>query len=93
MIPDLFYLLAAAVVELAALVFNALNYAPPIAALFQGVSFFLSYTSLFSGVIDLPAAYAAAGVAISFEIFWFAFIGAWYVIGVFLGIFSRNSNH
>lgn len=81
MIISLLYLIASAFLQAAAALFGALNYAPPIAQLFSGVSYFLSYTSIFSGVIDLPAAYGAAGIAIGFEIFWVLFLIGWYIIG------------
>lgn len=76
-----------------AAVLVGLNYAPPIAPLFAGISFFLGYTAIFAGVIDLPAAYTAVGIAIGFEIFWFVFLIAWYVIGFFRSLFARGSSH
>lgn len=92
MLVSLIYLIASVLLQAVAAVLVGLNYAPPIAALFTGVSFFLGYTSIFAGVIDLPAAYAAAGIAIGFEIFWFIFLIAWYVIGFFRSLFARGSS-
>jgi len=92
MIISLFYLIASVFLTAAAALFNSLNYAPPIASLFSSIGYFLSYTNIFGGVIDVPAAYTATGIAIGFEVFWFFFLIAWYVIGFFKGLFSRGSS-
>jgi len=93
MIISFIFLLAGFFIGLIAQALTALNYIPQITGLFSAVNYFLGYTAIFSGVIDLPAVFAAASVAITFEIFWFVFLIAWYIIGFVRAIFTRGNAH
>jgi len=86
---SLFYFIAGTFLQATAALFNSLtNFIPPIAALFSSVSYFLAFTAYFYGVIDVARVYTDAGIVIGFEVFWFLFLIAWYVIGFFRGLIS-----
>jgi len=88
MIPDLFYFIAAQLINAAASLLAALNYIPPITSLFSSIQYFLGFTAYFYGVLDVVHIYTDAGIIIGFEIFWYIFLIAWYIIGFFRGMIS-----
>jgi hypothetical protein len=88
MIISLLYFIAASFIQAVTFVFALLNYSPQISTLFEGITYFVNNTAYFWGLIDVPAAFTAAGVALAFEIFWFIFLIAWFVIGFFRSLFS-----
>lgn len=89
MIISILYFIVGSFLQAAAALFSTLNsYIPPITSLFSAVNYFLSFTAYFYGVLDVSKVYTDAGIAIGFEIFWYLFLIAWYVIGWFRGIIS-----
>lgn len=62
-------------------------------AMYGFISWMVSQMTYFGGVLDLPIFFLVATTVISFEIFWFLFLIAWYIIGIFQGIFSRSSHN
>jgi len=89
MIIAILYFIAGSFLQATAAMLNTLStFFPPINSLFAAVDYFLSFTAYFYGVLDVTRAFTDAGIAIGFEVFWFIFLIAWYVIGFFRGLIS-----
>lgn len=88
MIPDILIAILVTIINTFTALIGILNYFPPITSLFTSVSYVLSFTGYFYGVIDVTRFYTDLTIIISFEIFWFSFISIWWVIGFIRSIFS-----